>query len=178
MLQRVEQQAAASSAAAADSVNQQISNAARQAVQEGQGIEQVAAHIQPVDKAPSANTIRVLTDALERESQARGQLAWQAQGLTAALEYLRSVHQAGHHQGTSGMSPEDAARLLGALNEETVRRIVEFLREAVNSRRQAGDWVGPTVRAQMWTVLQSIRGNLERIETDTNSSRVRESARI
>ena len=75
------------------------------------------------------------------------------------------------------MSPEDAARLLGALNEETIRRIVECLREAANSRRQADDWVDPTVRAQMWTVLLSIKGNLERIETDTNSSRVREYAR-
>ena len=92
-------------------------------MREGRGIEQVAAQI-PV-AAPNAHTLRVLTDALERESQARGQLAWQVQGLTAALDYLRSVHQAGHHPGTRGMTAEDDTRLLGALNEESVRRIFE-----------------------------------------------------
>ena len=162
MLQRVEQQAAASSAAAADNGNEQISNAARQAVQEGQGIEQVAAQIQPTEKEPAANTIRVLTDALEQESQARGQLAWQVQGLNAALEYLRNLHQVGPHYGTHGLSAEDAARLLGAVSDEAVRRIVEFLKQAgATSSRQTGEWVDPTVRAQMWNALQSIKGNLE-----------------
>jgi len=171
-LQRVEQQAAASSAAAADNASRQIANAVGQATREGRGIEQVAAQIPTAE--PTAKTLRVLTDALEEESQARGQLAWQVQGLTAALEYLRSVHQAGHHPGAPGMTLGDAARLLGALNEEAVRRIVEFLREAANTRRQADDRVDPGVSAQMWTVLQSIQGNLQRIETSSNSASIRQ----
>ena len=108
MLQQVRQQAAASSAAAADRANEQVGNVARQAVQQGQGIEKVAAQVHSMGKPPDAGTIRVLADALERESQARAQLAWQVQGLNAALEDLRDLHQAGPPHGTHGLSPEDA----------------------------------------------------------------------
>jgi hypothetical protein len=62
MLQQVRQQAAASSAAAVDSTNQQIATAVGKAAREGRGIEQVAAQI-PVSE-PTAHTLRLLTDAL------------------------------------------------------------------------------------------------------------------
>ena len=98
------------------------------------------------------------------------------QGLQAALEYLRTLHQAGPHQGGRGLSTEEVEHILMSLSQEAVRRIVEFMREAANTRRDADERVNAEVRAQMRVVLGSITRNLHMIENRANSASVRQYA--
>ena len=101
-------------------------------------------------------------------------MAWQVQGLTAALEYLHRKHQADPNYGTHGFSEADMMNIAGVMTDEVVRRIVEFLRRSsTTSTRQTGQHVDPNVQAQQFNVLQPIENNLQQIEARATSSAFR-----
>jgi hypothetical protein len=174
MVQQATAQAAASRAAAVDDVNQQIATAVDNATREGRGLEQVASQV--AVSRPTSHTLRVLTDALETESRARSQLSWQVQGLQAALEYMRNLHQAGPHVGGRGLSADEVEAMLRSLSQDSVRQIVAFLKEAANSRRDADERVSAEVRAQMRVVLGSITRNMKMLENRANTPDLRQFA--
>jgi len=152
MVQQVKEDADRTKAAKEDAANMQLQIMTDRARQDGQGVEKAAAQLIATGGVPTSDTLRVLSDALERESRERSHMTWQTQGLAPALSYLQHL---GPNYG-NGNSPENAQNIGSAVTDEVMRRIVEFLRRSSTaSARETGEFVDARVRASMFNVLQS-----------------------